>query len=65
MSKKTFNYAVIYNGVFYPANTPIEIKDKVAQEIKAEKPEIEIEAKPEKKAVKANDRRTTKSVKSK
>lgn len=24
---KVFDYAVIYNGVFYPANTPIEDKE--------------------------------------
>ena len=24
---KTFSHAVIYNGVFYPANTPIEVEE--------------------------------------
>lgn len=32
MAKKTFDHAVIYGGVFYPANTPIEIKDKKKSE---------------------------------
>lgn len=27
----TFNHAVIYNGNFYPANTPIEVKEVVAK----------------------------------
>ena len=25
---KKFDHAVIYNGVFYPANTPIEVKEE-------------------------------------
>lgn len=28
MESKIFPYAVIYEGVFYPANTPIQIKEK-------------------------------------
>lgn len=24
---KVYDHAVIYNGVFYPANTPIEVKE--------------------------------------
>ena len=27
---KTFDHAVIYNGVLYPANTPIEVKEAKA-----------------------------------
>lgn len=27
MAIKKFDYAVIYNGKFYPANTPIEVKE--------------------------------------
>ena len=27
MSKIKFDHAVIYDGVFYPANTPIEVKE--------------------------------------
>lgn len=46
---KVFDYAVIYNGVYYPANTPIK---EVEQEKKTEK-----EAEP--KAVSDNaDKRT-------
>lgn len=30
MSTKTFDHAVIYNGVLYPANTPIETVEKKA-----------------------------------
>lgn len=29
---KTFDHAVIYNGVLYPANTPIEVKEKAVTE---------------------------------
>lgn len=29
---KTFDHAVIYNGVLYPANTPIEVKEEKAVE---------------------------------
>lgn len=28
MENKIFPYAVIYEGVFYPANTPIQMKRK-------------------------------------
>ena len=28
MATKTFKHAVIYNGQFYPANTPVQVKDK-------------------------------------
>lgn len=31
--EKTFDHAVIYNGVLYPANTPIKVK-----EVKTEAP---------------------------
>lgn len=34
METKTFTHAVIYNGVFYPANTPIKIKEEVKEEVK-------------------------------
>ena len=27
MAIKTFPHAVIYNGVFYPANTPVDMKE--------------------------------------
>ena len=43
---KVYDHAVIYNGVFYPANTPIEVKEeKSAETVK----------KPAKKAVKSDD----------
>ena len=32
MAIKTFPYAVIYHGVFYPANTPIEESEAVVEE---------------------------------
>ena len=32
MAKKTYPHAVIYGGVLYPANTPIEIKKPKADE---------------------------------
>lgn len=32
---KVYDHAVIYNGVFYPANTPIEVEEPK----KSEKPE--------------------------
>lgn len=27
MAIKTFSHAVVYNGKFYPANTPIKVRD--------------------------------------
>lgn len=27
MAYKTFDHAVIYDGKFYPANTPVKVKD--------------------------------------
>ncbi len=67
---KKYDYAVIYNGVFYPADTPIPVKseekktaapveDEKAADGKAETPEaeaapVEDEKKAEKKAVKTN-----------
>jgi len=36
MATKTFPYAVIYGGKFYPANTPVEVKSKKAEDKKAE-----------------------------
>ena len=48
METVKFDHAVIYNGVLYPANTPIEVKTE----------------KPEKKAVVENDKRTNKGAKS-
>lgn len=44
---KVYDHAVIYNGVLYPANTPIEVKE--------EKAKTEATKKPAKKAVKADD----------
>lgn len=32
MSKIKFDHAAIYGGVFYPANTPIEVKEDKAPE---------------------------------
>lgn len=52
MPKITFDHAVIYNGVFYPANTEIEAK------------EPKKEAKPTEKAVSENDGRASKKPKS-
>ena len=46
---KTYPHAVIYNGVFYPANTPIEVVEK----------KQETAAKTTKKAVKKNDNEET------
>lgn len=36
MENKIFPYAVIYKGVFYPANTPIKAKEK-EQEVETPK----------------------------
>ena len=46
---KTYGYAVIYNGVFYPANTPIEETER----------EPEKTDKQEKEPVKKNVRRSS------
>lgn len=53
MAEKMFDYAVIFNGVFYPAHTPIEVCDEPIEEAPAEG----AEKKPtkRKKAVKADD----------
>lgn len=44
MSTLTFPYAVIYNGVFYSANTPIEVPEeepeKDKDEVQDEEPEV-------------------------
>lgn len=32
MTTKTFPHAVIYKGVFYPANTPIKVQDEQKDE---------------------------------
>lgn len=48
---KVYDHAVIYNGVLYPANTPIEVKE--------EKPKAETAKKPTKKAVKNDDNNRT------
>lgn len=47
---KTFPHAVIYGGVFYPANTPIKVAEEKATSSKMEQVE-----KPTKKAVKKDD----------
>ena len=39
MGKIKFDHAVIYDGVFYPANTPIEEKKVVAEKETTETPE--------------------------
>lgn len=52
--KKVYNHAVIYNGIFYPANTPIEVEDKKAET--AEKSSV-VE-KPTKKGGVKNDKGT-------
>jgi hypothetical protein len=60
MAEKMFDYAVIFNGVFYPAHTPIEVCDEpieVCDEPIEEAPAEGAEKKPtkRKKAVKADD----------
>ena len=47
---KTYPHAVIYNGVFYPPDTPIEVKKE-----KAATPEKETTAKPKAKKAVKND----------
>lgn len=48
---KIFEHAVIYNGVFYPPNTPIE-DEEVAKNVTTEKAVVE------------NDKRTVRKSKS-
>ncbi len=41
MATKIYSHAVIFNGEFIPANTPIEVKEErseVTDEVKEEKP---------------------------
>ena len=58
---KTFPHAVIYNGVFYPANTEIKVaEEKATVDITVDKAVDETVAKPKpKKAVKKNDNEGT------
>lgn len=41
---KTFDHAVIYGGVLYPANTPIEIAEPKKKADKKKEPEKEVNA---------------------
>lgn len=49
MAVKTFPYAVIYEGKFYPPNTKITVKEEVSEPAP-------------KKAVSKNDKRTTRKA---
>ena len=56
MAEIKFDHAVIYNGVLYPANTPIEEKKTVAKATVSETEKVEAPKKATKKAgVKGND----------
>lgn len=52
MATKKFPYAVVYNGKFYPANTPIVDETEVK----------ETSTPTEKKAVNKNDKRTSRKA---
>lgn len=54
MAQKTFPYSVIYNGVLYAANAPIEVKEQ-----KATAPKAGATKKPTKKAGVKNDEGTS------
>lgn len=41
---KTFDHAVIYGGVLYPANTPIEIAEPKKEADKEKEPDKEVNA---------------------
>lgn len=56
MAKIKFDHAAIYNGVFYPANTEIEVKEPK----KAKAPET---TEPKKETVKSDEKRTSRSAK--
>lgn len=56
MATKIFDHAVIYNGVFYPANTPIEDKNETKTVSKEEI--VETPKKPAKKGGAKNDSET-------
>ena len=62
MAKIKFDHAVIYNGVFYPADTEIEViePEKEPDEKQGEEPEKE----PDEEVVTENDNRTGKNTKS-
>ena len=55
--KKVYDHAVIYNGVLYPANTPIEVKEEKATV--SEKETVETPKKPAKKGGVKNDDKGT------
>lgn len=42
--QKTFDHAVIYGGVLYPANTPIEITELKKESTEEKKSEEEVNA---------------------
>lgn len=45
--QKTFDHAVIYGGVLYPANTPIEITELKKESTEEKEPEHEVTAEKE------------------
>lgn len=53
---KIYDHAVIYNGIFYPANTPIEVKDE--KPVVANTETTETPKKPAKKGGVKNEKRT-------
>lgn len=38
---KTFSHAVVYDGVFYPAFTPIQVEEPVEKEKRVDQPKEE------------------------
>lgn len=58
--QKTFDYAVIYGGVLYPANIPIEITELKKESTEEKEPEQEVtEEKKSEEEVNANDKRAS------
>lgn len=59
----TFSYAVIFNGKYYPANTPVPIENETPK-IQTETPESETETPESEKAAKNGNKRAGRKPKS-
>lgn len=55
MACLSYDHAVIYNGVFYPANTPIPVTEEATEEKAVTPEETATEEATEEKAVNADD----------
>lgn len=59
MATKTYDHAVIYNGKFYPANTPVPVAETTEEKVDISDTETVAEEATEEKAVKQNANKRT------